>query len=377
MIKKVILCFTISSMIMAESASALPTIEVNGEKVDTEVVVIDETTYVPLRAVFEKAGAQVSWNGETQTVSIDTPETLSDDELIPAIIEKVSPSVVGIIGRGKSTSIYGSEETIMSGSGVVVKTGGEILTNAHVVKNMSTILVVMNDGKGYEGHVKYIDEETDLAVVKIKKIGLPVLSFAKTEDIIVGKKVIAIGTPLAFSLRNSATVGYISGVNRSVDQSYRLVQTDTAITYGNSGGALVNMKGELVGIASSGYTGTSTNFAIPIDTVKYVLGQFEKYGKVRRPSFGAEFQEDWLAELGVPIDAGLTIKGLEQDSPLLAASFKKGDVLVSVAGKPVNSIVELNELMKNYAPGDIVNIGVKAEGTIKYADIVLGEKTEE
>ena len=377
MIKKVILGLAISSVLMAESAYALPAVEVNGEKVDTEVVVIDETTYVPLRAVFEKAGAKVSWNGDTQTVSINTQALISDDELIPAVIEKVSPSVVGIIGRGKSTGYYGTEETIMSGSGVIVKTGGEILTNAHVVKDMSTILVVMNDGKGYEGQLKYIDEETDLAVVKIKKIGLPVLAFAKTEDIIVGKKVIAIGTPLAFSLRNSATVGYISGVNRSVGQSYRLVQTDTAITHGNSGGALVNMRGELVGIASSGYTGTSTNFAIPIDTVGYVLGQFEKYGKVKRPSFGAEFQEDWLAELGVPIDAGLTIKGLEQNSPLAAASFKKGDVLVSIAGESVNSIVELNELMKNYSPGDKVNVAVKVDGTLKYADIVLGEKTTE
>lgn len=112
-------------------------------------------------------------------------------------------------------------------------------------------------------------------------------------------------------MRNSATVGHISGLNRSVGEPYRLVQTDTAITHGNSGGALINMNGELVGITSSGYSGTNTNFAVPVDTVKYVLNQFELYGKVRHISFGAEFQEDWLAELGVPSEAGLTIKGLE------------------------------------------------------------------
>ena len=125
------------------------------------------------------------------------------------------------------------------------------------------------------------------------------------------------------------------------------------------------MNGELVGITSSGYSGTNTNFAVPVDTVKYVLNQFELYGKVRHISFGAEFQE-----------AGLTIKGLEKSSPLAKASFKTGDVLVSVDDIAINSIVELNELMKNYLPGDTVKVGVKTNGEIKYADIVLDEKAK-
>lgn len=178
-------------------------------------------------------------------------------------------------------------------------------------------------------------------------------------------------------MRNSATVGYISGLNRSVGDPYRLIQTDTAITNGNSGGALINMQGELVGITSSGYSGTNTNFAIPVDTVKYAINQFEMYGKIKRPSFGAEFQEDWLAELGVPSEAGLTIKGIEKGSPLAKASFKTGDVLIAIDGTAINSIVELNELMKNYLPGDTVNVAVKANGEIKYADIVLEEKVHE
>lgn len=107
-----------------------------------------------------------------------------------------------------------------------------------------------------------------------------------------------------------------------------------------------------------------------------LLNQFELYGKVRHISFGAEFQEDWLAELGVPSEAGLTIKGLEKSSPLAKASFKTGDVLVSVDDVAINSIVELNELMKNYLPGDTVKVGVKTNGEIKYADIVLDEKAK-
>lgn len=374
--RKIVFACMISVLLLSQTAMAAPNVEVNGTQIDTDAVIIDDKTYVPLRGVFEAAGAEVSWNEETQTAGINISNSLSDDELISSVIESVSPSVVGIIGRGKTESYYGSQEGIMSGSGVIIKTGGEILTNAHVVKNMNTILVVMNDGKGYEAQLKYIDEDTDLAVVKIKKIGLPVVKFANSEDIVVGKQVIAIGTPITFSLRNSATVGHISGLNRSVGEPYRLVQTDTAITHGNSGGALINMNGELVGITSSGYSGTNTNFAVPVDTVKYVLNQFELYGKVRHISFGAEFQEDWLAELGVPSEAGLTIKGLEKSSPLAKASFKTGDVLVSVDDVAINSIVELNELMKNYLPGDTVKVGVKTNGEIKYADIVLDEKAK-
>ena len=371
--RKIVFACMISALLLSQTAMAAPSVEVNGTQIDTDAVIIDDKTYVPLRGVFEAAGAEVSWNEETQTAGINISNSLSDDELIPSVIESVSPSVVGIIGRGKTESYYGSQEGIMSGSGVIIKTGGEILTNAHVVKNMNTILVVMNDGKGYEAQLKYIDDDTDLAVVKIKKIGLPVVKFANSEDIVVGKQVIAIGTPITFSLRNSATVGHISGLNRSVGDPYRLIQTDTAITHGNSGGALINMNGELVGITSSGYSGTNTNFAVPVDTVKYVLNQFELYGKVRHISFGAEFQEDWL---GVPSEAGLTIKGLEKSSPLAKASFKTGDVLVSVDDIAINSIVELNELMKNYLPGDTVKVGVKTNGEIKYADIVLDEKAK-
>lgn len=374
--RKIVFACMISALLLSQTAMAAPSVEVNGTQIDTDAVIIDDKTYVPLRGVFEAAGAEVSWNEETQTAGINISNSLSDDELIPSVIESVSPSVVGIIGRGKTESYYGSQEGIMSGSGVIIKTGGEILTNAHVVKNMNTILVVMNDGKDYEAQLKYIDDDTDLAVVKIKKIGLPVVKFANSEDIVVGKQVIAIGTPITFSLRNSATVGHISGLNRSVGDPYRLIQTDTAITHGNSGGALINMNGELVGITSSGYSGTNTNFAVPVDTVKYVLNQFELYGKVRHISFGAEFQEDWLAELGVPSEAGLTIKGLEKSSPLAKASFKTGDVLVSVDDIAINSIVELNELMKNYLPGDTVKVGVKTNGEIKYADIVLDEKAK-
>ena len=178
-IKMIFMC-ALASLISVQTAMAAPSVEVNGTPIETEAVIIDDRTYVPLRGVFEAAGATVTWDDETQTAGVNISHSASDDELIPYVIESVSPSVVGIIGRGKVESYYSSQEGIMSGSGVIIKTGVEILTNAHVVKDMDTILVVMNDGKGYEAQLKYIDEETDLAVVKIKKIGLPVVKFANT-----------------------------------------------------------------------------------------------------------------------------------------------------------------------------------------------------
>ncbi len=353
-------------------AESAPRIQVNGETINTEAVIINDRTYVPLRGVLEKTGAQVFWNEEMRTAIIETGADQDDDMIIPGIIENISPSVVGIIGRVKS----GMQEGIAHGSGIVIKSGGEILTNAHVVKDMTTILVVTNDGKGYEAKLKYIDKEADLAVIKINKIGLKPAAFAAGEDIVVGKRVIAIGTPISFSLRNSATVGYISGVNRNDGGTYKMIQTDVTINPGNSGGALVNMRGEVIGVTSSGYLGLNTNFAIPVDTVKYVLNQFELYGKVKRAGLGAEFREDWLAELGIPSEAGLIIRSLESDSPLVQAGFKTGDTLVSINNVPVNSIVELNEKLKEYMPGDTIKAGISDGQKITYTDIVLAEKSE-
>lgn len=358
-----------------QGVSAAPAVEVNGEKIETDAVIINDRTYVPLRGVFEKAGAVVSWEPDTQTAKVDIASDNSD-EIIPHIIEKVSPGIVGIIGRAKVENYYGTSDEIVHGSGIIIKSGGEIMTNAHVVEDMETIMVVMNDGKGYEAKVKYIDTDSDIAVIKIKKIGLPVAKISDGEDIVVGKRVIAIGTPITFSLRNSATVGYISGINRGGGY-YRLIQTDATINPGNSGGALVDMKGEVIGITSSGYMGTNTGFAIPADTVKYVLNQFEAYGRVKRAYFGAAFNEDWLAGIGVPSESGLTIKSMDKDSPLAAAGYKTGDVLVSVADTPVNSLVELNEKLKEFMPGDTVKTGINTGDRIEYTDIVLMEKPEE
>lgn len=349
---------------------------VNNKEINSEAKMIDGSIYVPVRAVSESMGADVQWDAQSKTAFVSLPNT---DELIPEVIKSVSPCVVGIIGNWKDDAdpAYNKyAEDIVHGTGLVVKSGGEILTNAHVVKNMDRIVVVLSDGSGYEAKLKYMDEDTDLAVVKINKIGLPTAEFGEDSDIVIGKTVIAIGTPISFSLRNSASIGIISGVNRGLDSLYRLVQTDAAINPGNSGGPLVNLKGKVIGINSSKFSGVGVEgmgFSIPVSTIKYVLGHFDKYGKVRRPYLGAEFEEDWAAKVGLPSDSGLPVKEILANSPAEKQGLAEGDVIVSINGARINTIVDFDEEMKKYLPGDKVDIKFKRGGNVQSLMILLGE----
>lgn len=168
---------------------------------------------------------------------------------VPQIISRVSPSVVGIIGKaGGETGGPDDRYNLTHGSGIIIRADGWIITNAHVMAGLEKAVVVTSDGTSYNITDTYSDEFSDLALVKIKAKALKPATFAgNSANLQVGEKVIAIGTPISFSLRNSATVGVISGLNRSVDAAYRLIQSDTAINPGNSGGPLVNMKGRYSG----------------------------------------------------------------------------------------------------------------------------------
>jgi len=304
-----------------------------------------------------------------------------NDEIVPQVIKAVSPSVVGIIGNRKNMedSSYNSKysEDIIHGTGVIIKANGEILTNAHVVNEMDNIIVILADGSGYEATLKCIDEESDLATVKIKKTGLTTAKLGSEKDIIIGKTVIAIGNPISISLRNSASIGIISGVNRGMDSFYRLIQTDAAINPGNSGGPLVNLKGEVIGINSSKFTGygiEGMGFSIPINTVNYVIGQFDKFGRITRPYIGADFEEGWAAKIGLPSLEGLRIVLVKDSSPAKAAGLKDGDMLYDINGIKVNSIVDLNEEMKKYLPGTSIKLKIKRDSSIQYINIKLGEE---
>lgn len=362
---KIIVAIAMSLIVfdVAMANTANPSIYVNGNKIAAEAVVVNNQTYIPLSAVSESLGAKVSFDQGSNKIEITSP--VSYDEIVPNIIKKVSPSVVGIIGNYNSNNDKYSDVT-SHGTGVIIKSGGEILTNAHVVKDLKNIIVVLNDGSAYNGKLKNIDEKSDLAIVKIDKVGLPIATFASMDSVVTGKSVIAIGTPVSFSLMNSASMGIISGINRGIISDYALIQTDAAINPGNSGGPLVNMAGEVVGINSNKFVGTSIEgmcFSIPVDTVSYVLSHFEKYGAVVRPNLGAEFEESWAARMGLPTKSGLTIKKVLPGSNASKAGIQNGDIILSIDGVNVNSKVDLNECMKKYMPGDTCKFVINRNGT--------------
>ena len=320
---------------------------VNGIRFNGNIILQNDRTFIPLRAVSEALGANVEWDETTNSAFI----TFTEDDAVAKIVENVSPCVVTIVGiydDGKNTSLYNNPTA--HGSGVIYKSNGYILTNAHVVENLRNLTVILNDGTNVPGQVLYSDETADLAVVKIDKIGLKPITMAPKETVLSGKTAIAIGTPISLSMRNTVTKGIVCGTDVSNSGSYyKLVQTDAAINPGNSGGPLLNTKGELIGINSSKFVHTdidNVGFAIPIDTVQYVLTQFEQNGYVKRPSLTIDLEQSWEARIGLPTQKGITVKSASV--PELAP----GDEIKSVNGIPVHSITDWNEALKQSYNGE-------------------------
>lgn len=341
---KIVLCTALSAMLVSQTAFAQGVdIYVNGRVIDKQGYIEDGVTYVPVRAVSENLGAQVDWDGSSVYVS------MQEDELVSSLIEQTSESVVAIVGNynGKYSSTATTyNETTAHGTGVVIRSNGLILTNAHVVTDIENITVVFNDGTSYAGKVECIDKDSDLATVRINRLGLkPIAMRASSEDLKPGKTVIAIGTPLSLNMRNSATKGIISGNGVSLnDAFYPLIQIDAAINPGNSGGPLIDLTGSLIGINSSKYSGVGIEgmaFSIPIETVNYVLRQFEENGKVLRPDIGVSFDEPWESRIGLPTTKGITVKNSSSNE------LKDGDVITKVNGVEIHSVTNYNKAIRD------------------------------
>ncbi|MEE1043204.1 MAG: trypsin-like peptidase domain-containing protein [Clostridia bacterium] len=237
---------------------------VNGMRLNHNVILNEGTTYVPIRAVSESLGANVVWDQESFSAYI----TFTEEDAVSKVVENVSPSVVTIVGNYNGSGVViDYNNPTMHGSGVIYKSNGHIITNAHVVEDIKNLTVILNDGTSLPGKVLYSDKNSDLAIVKIDKIGLKPVSMADKSSILSGKTAIAIGTPISLSMRNTVTKGIVSGNGVSLSDSYyKLIQTDAAINPGNSGGPLLNSKGELIGINSSKYVSVGIDnmgFAIP------------------------------------------------------------------------------------------------------------------
>ena len=271
-----------------------------------------------------------------------------------------------------------------SGSGVIISTDGYIVTNNHVVDQAADIVVSLYNGRGYKAKVIGTDPSTDLAVLKIDEKGLPPAQLANSDDVRVGDWVLAVGNP--FNLASTVTAGIVSAKARNIHISKdnsaieSFIQTDAAVNPGNSGGALVNLKGELIGINTAIATPTGTyagySFAVPSNIVKKVMSDLIKFGEVQRGYLGVVIQDlSWqLAEqLKIDLSQGVVVANVVPGGPADKAGLRVKDVILEIEGNPINSSSRLLEIVAGHKPGDALNVSVQRGNSKKTVSVQLQE----
>lgn len=275
------------------------------------------------------------------------------------------------------------------GSGVIISPDGYIVTNNHVVEDASEVKVTLNDNRTFTAKVIGTDPTTDVALVKIDATDLPNIPFGESDALRLGEWVLAIGSP--YGLQSTVTAGIISAKARNLDiipSQFRIesfIQTDAAVNPGNSGGALVNTRGELVGINTliKSQTGTymGYSFAIPSAIVKKVVVDLKEYGVVQRALLGVsyreideEFVEAFGEEYGIRETGGVYVADVSEDGAAKAAGIRKGDVITAIDGIRLGNNTNLAEIMSRYRPNDKVTISVKRDGKTKQFEVVLRNK---
>jgi Do/DeqQ family serine protease len=318
------------------------------------------------------------------------------------VVEKVAPAVVTIriekrpqrvptgldqdlgelFGRrfGLQPRPRGRERGL--GSGVVVRRDGYILTNNHVVEGADTVRVEMPDRRVLDGKVVGTDPSSDLAVVKVAATDLAVLPLGDSDRVRVGDVVLALGNPLGVG--QTVTLGIVSGKGRrtGADDSYEdFLQTDAAINQGNSGGALVNLNGELVGINSQILTPTGGNigvgFAIPANMARSVMEQLITSGRVHRARLGVTAQSvtgDLAETLNLPSVRGALVSGVEAGSPAERAGIRQGDVILAVNGRPVDDSTALRNTVASLTPGSAATVTLLRDGRETTVDATVAER---
>lgn len=271
-----------------------------------------------------------------------------------------------------------------SGSGVVISRDGYIVTNNHVVDRASQIFVSLYNGRAYEAKLIGADPSTDLAVIKIEEQNLPEAQLADSDNVRVGDWVLAVGNP--FNLASTVTAGIVSAKARNInilsDNSAieSFIQTDAAVNPGNSGGALVNLKGELVGINTAIATPTGTyagySFAVPSNIVKKVASDLIEHGEVQRGYLGVVIQDlDWqlAQELGLDLSQGVVIANLVRNGPADKAGLRIKDVILEIDGNTIGSSSRLLEIVSGHKPGDELTMVVQRDGRKRNVSIRLQE----
>lgn len=312
---------------------------------------------------------------------------------------KILPSIVGIKIEYtvNTTSLFGRGGTstaTASGSGIIISEDGYILTNNHVVSSSTSesnsyyqiseatkvSVTLFDDETEYEAKIVGQDEQTDLAVIKIEKTGLTKAEFSDSDDVKVGEFTMAVGNPV--NMDSTVTTGIVSAVNRKITDSdgktYTCIQTDAAINSGNSGGALVNSDGNVIGINTLKLSGTGIEgigFAIPINSTTDITSQLIQYSKVKRPYIGISgIDLDEATAKRYNLVVGIYIKSVDDFSSAEKGGLKAGDVIVEADGKSINTMNELNEIKNSHQIGDEIKLKVNRDGNEKQITLTLGEQ---
>ncbi|MGH3003528.1 MAG: S1C family serine protease [Gaiellaceae bacterium] len=302
---------------------------------------------------------------------------------IPQIVRKVSPSIVTVVAKVPQ----GESE----GSGVIWSSDGAIVTNNHVVANATKLEVVLGSGVQVPARVKARDPLSDLAVITVQKKGLPPAHFANGLPQ-VGQLAIAMGSPLGFE--DTVTAGIISGLGRSLPTQNSqeaqalvdLIQTDAAISPGNSGGALLNSDGKVVGINvayippnTPGQRGAvSIGFAIPSPTVQDVVRQLIQNGKAIHPFLGiqiANVTPPLAQQFGLQVVSGVLVQGVKQGSAAAKGGLKQGDVIVSLGATKIRTVDELFTALRKYKPGQTVSLTLVRHGKQQQVKVTLSQRS--
>ena len=309
------------------------------------------------------------------------------ERTIEAVVHVKTQSVIETSRNPLYEFFYGDsyknpEPVLGFGSGVIISDDGYIVTNNHVVENSTEVSVTLNDKREFKAKIIGTDPSTDLALLKIKADNLHYITYGNSDDLQVGEWVLAVGNP--YNLTSTVTAGIVSAKGRNlgiIQDRYRMesfIQTDAALNRGNSGGALVNTKGELVGIntailsPSGGYSGNS--FAVPVSIVKKVISDLIEYGVVQRAILGVSIQDvsaELVKEKGLDKIEGVYITEVSEDGAAQKAGIQKGDVIIAVDNAKVNSSSELQEKISSYRPNDKVKVTIKRNGKTKQFDVTL------
>ncbi len=351
--------------------SGVPLTSQNADQAEVHFVTAKQTEPESVQAAAGDTGTVQAAVGDTGVVSV---------------VKRSSPAVVTVINTLSSSQRNGqSVAQRASGSGVVIKADGYIVTNNHVVEGQQSLAVIFADGTRQDATLVGTDPLNDLAVLKVDGKVPGYLALGDSDALQPGETVIAIGSPLG-NFKNSVTVGVVSALNRTVgDSPEGLVQTDAAINSGNSGGPLINMNGEVIGINTlvvrSENMGSAPvegmGFAIPSSTVRLVSDELIANGKINHPFLGVSYVQldpDVAATQGLSVQQGALLNQVDPSGPAGRAGLRNGDIIVSINGTILNDSTSLRRIMMQYKPNEQVKLEVLRNGKTQTFTVKLGTR---